>query len=186
MSTIGLIFALLVAFQLKHWLADFPLQQNQYMLGKFKPGWGFFFPLLAHVSVHFVFTVLIATQVIAACGHGYAHEWHQMIPVAWGIALVDATVHFFMDRIKASARYMGRWKPVTPAEYAEYRANAEMSDGQCISEGSFQSHFKRRDRARKALIDNKLFWCALGFDQMVHHLTHYGCIYLILCAAGKL
>lgn len=53
-----IVFALLIAFQVKHFLADYPLQ-NRYMLGKFKDGWAFFWPLMAHAAVHGFGTFLI-------------------------------------------------------------------------------------------------------------------------------
>lgn len=120
------LFALLVAFQVKHFLADFPLQ-GRYMLGKFKPGWDFVPPLLAHVGVHGSMTFTIACAA------------HASLALAVGLALGDAAVHFAMDRIKAGPRYLGRWKP-----------------------------------------DSPFFWWALGLDQMVHHLTHYAVIWVLL------
>lgn len=132
-STVGLFFALLVIYQVKHWLADYPLQ-GQYMLGKFKPGWDFVPPLSAHAGVHGAFTFTIACLFC----------WGQL-GFQLELALFDFVVHFTMDRIKAGPRILGRWKP-----------------------------------------DNKLFWWALGFDQMIHHLTHYVCIYAILRAMGQI
>jgi uncharacterized membrane protein len=89
------VFALLLVFQAKHFLADFPLQ-GRYMLGKFKPGWDFLSPLLAHVSVHGLMTLAICLYVR---------------PALWWLALVDMVAHFAMDRIKAGPKYLGRWKP---------------------------------------------------------------------------
>ncbi len=48
---------LLVVFQLKHFMADYPLQ-NEYMLGKFKAK-GWFAPLALHAGVHSLFTCVI-------------------------------------------------------------------------------------------------------------------------------
>lgn len=42
------------------------------------------------------------------------------------------------------------------------------------------AHFKRELRG------NTLFWNALGLDQMVHHLTHYVCVWQILKATGRI
>src|SRR4051812_19997771 len=95
-------------YQVKHFVADYPLQ-GRYMLGKFREDWGFFFPLLAHVSVHAAGT--------------FAITWAFGVRRAVGLALFDGTVHFFMDRAKASKRYLGRYKPLTaetaPAASAE-------------------------------------------------------------------
>ena len=118
------IFLLLVIFQLKLFLADYPLQFG-YMLGKFKPDRSFFWPLVAHCSVHAAFTL-----AIVLCFN----------PGVWWLALVDGVIHFFMDRLKAGPKYLGRFKDLY----------------------------------------SKQFWWSLGFDQMVHHLTHYYIIYKIV------
>lgn len=122
---IEMIFVLLILFQVKHYVADYPLQ-NVYMLGKFKET-GWVLPLATHCSVHAVFTFLICSMFNVAVG------------VCILLALMDFAIHFTMDRIKASPKMLGRFKP-----------------------------------------DQKEFWWALGIDQMVHHLTHYLIIALIL------
>lgn len=146
-----MIWILLVAFQLKHWLADYPLQRP-WMLGKFKPGWSFVLPLAAHCAVHAVITYGIAT--VYALHHPSA-AW---VPLA--LAGFDFVMHFTMDRIKASPKLMGRWKPLTAIEY-----------GVAV---------KNKDKVR--LRGNVLFWWALGIDQGFHHLTHYAIIAVLLWA----
>ncbi len=97
-NTIVLLFVL---FQLKHFVADYPLQ-TQYMLGKFKDdGWEK--PLLAHVGVHAVFTFLITC---------YFGVWHAVL-----FALFDAITHFVMDRFKADKRYLGRFTALSKDTY---------------------------------------------------------------------
>lgn len=113
----------LVIYQLKHFLADYPLQ-TPYMLGKFKSGWEYLLPLLSHVFIHANFTLIICLIIN---------------PTFWWLSLVDLCAHFIMDRIKASPNILGRFKP-----------------------------------------DNKYFWWSLGFDQMVHHLTHYFILFMLL------
>jgi hypothetical protein len=177
MSTIGLIFVLLVVYQIKHFVADYPLQ-SRYMLGKFMPGWEFLSPLLAHVGVHAGFTYLI-TIIVFGCFKGpwWSSPFLASVPTALAIALFDAVIHFFMDRIKASPRYMGRWKPLTAAEYVAAEKNVKRG---------FWIYPKDDDDPPTKLRGNRLFWIALGFDQMVHHLTHYGCIYFTLRGLGKI
>lgn len=131
---------LLIAYQVKHFLADYPLQ-GRYMLGKFREDWDFFVPLLAHVATHGVMTFFLTAIYV-----GFRQ--------AAGLALFDMTIHFFMDRIKASKKYLGRFKPLT-AETAP-----------AATEGQWKS--------------NDRFWWSLGFDQMVHHLTHYAIIWWCL------
>jgi hypothetical protein len=176
------IFVLLVAYQAKHFLADYIFQQNNYMLGKFKPGWAWVGPLLAHVAVHFAGTLVI----------GYAFLPRAVWGWAWLVAGFDAVVHFCMDRIKASPAWMGRWKSITGPAYLDHRATLKAKPGDIYFEPMFGQWMQYdaeqlemdQHEARKALLGNSLFWCALGFDQMVHHLTHYVCIYFFLRLAG--
>ena len=91
-----LIFKLLVIFQIKHFLADFPLQ-NAYMLGKFKAkGWEL--PLLSHAAVH-------AAMTFAICLYFVNFE------VAATMAIFDLIVHFSVDRVKASPFMFGKYTP---------------------------------------------------------------------------
>jgi hypothetical protein len=94
------ILILLVLFQLKHFLCDFPLQ-GKYMLGKFKQT-GWVPPLAAHASLHALGTLLIAGWF------GYS-----TIPFGTAVvcALADFAIHFTVDRVKASPSMLGRWKP---------------------------------------------------------------------------
>jgi len=98
-----LIFPLLLAYQAKHFLADYPLQ-TRYHLGKFKEGWDFFMPLLSHAVVHGLFTLLIALCVVS-------------LPVALSLACFDTVIHFTMDRVKAGPKYLGRFKDMMQAPF---------------------------------------------------------------------
>ena len=117
-------FILFVVYQIKHFIADFPLQR-EYMLQKVKPGWDFVLPLTLHSSVHAVGTLLVVLVVN---------------PSLWWLALLDFVVHFISDRLKSGPRYLGRF-----------------------------SDMKKHS-----------FWNVLGFDQMVHHITHLYFIYYII------
>ncbi len=119
-----LIFVLLIIYQFKHFIADFPLQR-EYMLRKTLPQWDFLLPLITHCLVHAVLTLVICLV--------YA-------PQLWWLAIFDFVVHFVMDRIKSGPRYLGRYNNLTQSG----------------------------------------FWNVLGFDQMVHHLTHIYIIYVIV------
>ena len=97
MNTMLMVFILLIAFQAKHFICDY-LLQNEYMLGKFKEvGWEY--QLLAHVGVHVVATILIGAAFGAA---------PVMIIAA---ALLDFAVHFAVDRWKVLLS-----KPYTPKD----------------------------------------------------------------------
>lgn len=153
-----LLFLLLIVFQFKHLLSDYFLQ-GEYMLGKFKPNWAFLFPLLAHVGVHAAMTFAIAMFLVS---------WKLSILLALG----DASIHFAMDRIKAGPKYMGRWKPLTAQEWIASRN---------IITTYYGPHYETTIKQAKArLRGNRLFWISLGWDQMIHHLTHYGIIYFII------
>lgn len=132
------IFILLSAFQAKHFLADYPFQRK-FMLGKFRDDWGFVVPLLAHVAVHAFGTFLIT------CWFG--------IVQALLLSLFDAVMHFLMDRVKASRKLLGRFKPLT----AEKALTAT------------PEQWRSNDR----------FWWAVGFDQLFHHMTHYMIIFYL-------
>lgn len=122
MDSLCLIITLLVIFQVKHFVSDFPLQ-NEYMLGKMqRQNW--IKPLAAHAAVHGLSTTLI--MIVFA-------------PHYWWLGLMDFIVHFSIDRVKASPDLLNRWGP-----------------------------------------DNKFFWWALGLDQMMHHLTHYCFIIIVI------
>jgi hypothetical protein len=51
-----MVWLLLAVYQLKHFVADYPLQ-TPYMLKKFLPGNDFIKPLSAHAGVHALFTL---------------------------------------------------------------------------------------------------------------------------------
>lgn len=116
----------MVVFQLKHFIADFPLQR-EYMLKKVSPNWDFLLPLSLHSAVHAVLTLSICMVVN---------------PSLWWLAIADFVIHFLMDRIKSGPRYLGRFN----------------------------------DRNRPG------FWNALGFDQMIHHLTHLWIVWVLVSA----
>lgn len=116
------VFILLVTFQLKHFIADYPLQR-EYMMRKTDVSWTFFVPLSVHCGVHGLLTLAIC------------FFW---APQLWWLALLDFAIHFLMDRMKSGPKYLGRFD----------------------------------DTSKHS------FWICLGFDQMVHHLTHY---YIIWC-----
>lgn len=118
------LFILLVVFQVKHFLCDYPLQ-TEYVLGKMEP-YFWEIPLAAHAGVHATATFIIALV--------FANPY-----IAALTAVMDFVIHFTVDRIKASPNMGGKFKP-----------------------------------------DQKQFWWALGADQMVHHLTHYWIIAIIL------
>ncbi|MDX9731130.1 MAG: DUF3307 domain-containing protein [Bdellovibrionales bacterium] len=93
-ESLKMVFVLLFVFQLKHFIADFPLQ-NRYMLQKTRSDWSFIIPLAYHCAIHAIITLMICLAVQ---------------PQLWWLAVVDFVVHFTMDRIKAGPRYLGRYR----------------------------------------------------------------------------
>lgn len=153
------LFLLLILFQIKHLFVDYFFQIS-WMLGKFKPDWGFFFPLLAHAGLHGATTTVICLA------------WN---PSLWWLGLVDMIIHFVMDRIKAGPRYLGRFKALSGNEM------------KCIIK-NMQPFLNERDeidtsiknKYEKQIRHNTYFWWSLGLDQMVHHITHYAIILILL------
>jgi len=150
------IFVLLVIFQVKHFLADFPLQ-NGFMLNKFRREPRLWVPALAaHAGVHALFTFVIVTFAQFYMGHLISN-----LALSAAGAAVDFVVHFTMDRVKASPDLLGRFKALSVREFQMLR------------------HYPGPD-GEHARRSNTFFWWSLGFDQMVHHLTHYAIIAILL------
>ena len=173
-----MIWILLVVYQIKHFLADYPLQ-TPYMLGKFKKYPDFIHPLATHASVHALFTMLIAI----CCGH--------IGPVASALALFDFTVHFIVDRIKASPDLLGRFHAITKKDYEMHLRDVQHLEDMIKNEsyrdqtGQSVEHYEGRLSKCKnefalTMKSNVRFWWALGADQMAHHLTHYVIIYILV------
>lgn len=153
METASLIFVLLVVYQIKHFVADYPLQ-GSYMLRKFMPGWDFALPLACHAGVHALLTLGIL---------------YLFAPHLWYLCFVDFAIHFLMDRIKAGPKYLGRYKALSGDEFKR------IFDTYTHTEDDLT-----RSVAKSRLRSNVLFWWSLGVDQMVHHLTHYYIIFAIV------
>lgn len=162
---LSLLFVLLVVYQLKHFFADYPLQ-GKYMLGKFKDGWDWVLPLVAHVTVHGLFTLFICLVVR---------------PELWWLSIVDMVAHFAMDRLKAGKKYLGRFKALSGNEYMQMAGELKAliafhEDNEC-GEVHCENIKKNIHQSFKS---NTYFWWALGLDQMVHHLTHYFIIWMLV------
>lgn len=157
MTEVWMVFYALIFFQVKHFIADYPLQ-TPYMLKKFGKGTEWILPLTAHAAVHGALTLIFILAIK---------------PAAWPLALVDFGVHFIVDRIKASPHLGGRWKSLGAAEI-----------GPIIRGAGGLGNLPELEMYRKMCVaklkDNTYFWWALGADQMAHHLTHYYIIYMLV------
>lgn len=147
-----MIWVLLIVYQIKHFVADYPLQ-GRYMLGKFKPYPDFILPLLSHGAVHAAFTFLITLCF---------RSWE----AALLLGLLDMMIHSIVDWIKANPSIGGRFSALSKNEmYA--LMHRQKNNGAMPDDAAW-------------LKSNVYFWWALGADQMAHHLTHYLLIWLIL------
>ena len=91
---------LVLAFTVKHYLADFVLQTSWIAHGKdARAGW--LAPLAAHVAIH---VGLALTLVLA------------ISPRLWWLALVDLVIHSLVDRGKTLVGRWGGWE-VSNAKY---------------------------------------------------------------------
>ena len=87
------IFLLLVLFQIKHFICDYPLQ-TPYMLQKVnKDNW--IKPLFAHAGIHSIGTFIVVSFF--------------NIKLAFVLAFLDLILHFIVDRIKASPNIGNKW-----------------------------------------------------------------------------
>jgi hypothetical protein len=150
-----MIWILLVVYQIKHFIADYPLQ-GRYMLGKFKPYPDFILPLLSHGAVHGVLTFLIAVCL-------------KPVHVALVLGLVDMTIHSVVDWIKANPSIGGRFAALSKNEMKNI-----LSYVPTLGEAEVKAKFGDQ------LKSNTYFWWALGADQFAHHLTHYLLIWAML------
>lgn len=90
------VYLMMVLFQVKHYVADFPLQ-NGYMLQKGKDGTAWILPLAAHAGIHALMTLVI---ILLAN------------PEFYYLAGLDFVFHFVIDRIKARYKLKpGTWEP---------------------------------------------------------------------------
>lgn len=152
------VFLLLIAFQIKHFLADYIFQNGWMVRGKHaREGW--VGPLAAHAGVHAAMTWSIA--LVWTC---HDDRW-SIIAGCFGVAALDLVVHFTMDRIKASPNLLGRWKAMSAGEY------------RALMDGRYYAGAGER---RRKVRGNTLFWWSLGLDQAVHHLTHYAIIWFLV------
>lgn len=173
-----LFFILLVIFQIKHFIADYPLQ-NEYMLGKFKSS-GWVKPLAAHCAVQAIFTYLISFSVFYFSFNiaDYLTRYHI---IALSLGFLDFIIHFVMDRIKASPKMLGRYESISKEQYKGLFESRQLAEsGVKFPHEELSKESKRLVREIDSKFrSNKLFWWSLGFDQMVHHLTDIAIVYFI-------
>lgn len=167
-----MIWLLLITYQVKHFLCDYPLQ-GRYMLGKFKSLPDCLLPLAAHGSVHGVATFLIALMVKPK--------------IAFWVAILDMLMHGVIDYIKANPALGGRFEALTKAKYV-YQAKQYTeavswlnANSGALSDDTNQIGFEDiKNSCEKNFKSNTYFWWSIGADQFAHHLTHYFLIWCLL------
>lgn len=93
-----IVFFMFLIFQVKHFLADYILQTGWMLKKGRKKIKDWFFPLLAHASVHGLLTFFIVSLFTFDFSFSFA------------MGFVDLNLHFIMDRVKASPYLLGRFK----------------------------------------------------------------------------
>ncbi len=89
-----MIYLLLVLFEIKHFVCDYPLQTSFMLKKAQKNGWAL--PLALHCAVHGSFAFLISI-------------FFTTVNVALLIFILDFVIHFAMDRVKASPNMLGKY-----------------------------------------------------------------------------
>lgn len=174
------IWVLLAIMQFKHFISDY-LLQGEYMLGKFKER-GWVLPLATHCGIHFLFTIILSLI------------FTQDFLFSLGIALIDFTLHFTMDRVKASPNLLGRFKPITESDFKlhlsiqnvlllERSLNVITKEIDYKLKTEYDQHMLNWEKKKRS---NRLFWISLGFDQMFHHLTDILIVYMIVTKIGNI
>lgn len=179
-EAIYVFFGLSIWAQIKHFIADYPLQ-TPYMLGKFKKK-GWLLPLAAHAGVHFLFTFSIS------------FIFTESLEFSMLLGVLDFFIHLVMDRIKASPDLLGKYKALNKFEIDymigtlnDYKQQYE--DGFTAANDKeaarihdlLEKRYKRQDKyVKDRWEENAKFWWSLGLDQTVHHLTDLTIAFLII------
>jgi hypothetical protein len=97
------VLLLVGIYQIKHFLIDFILQTPTFFLGKFSANPRVWIPALTvHTLLHAASTYLISSQWMLT--QGYTNQAFFI-----SLAAFDMSMHFFMDRLKASPKMWGRF-----------------------------------------------------------------------------
>lgn len=168
-------FFLTVAFQVKHFVADY-LLQNEYMLGKFKEQ-GWVVPLAAHCGVHALMTFALLLMMCS---------WLSVTSILL-LCVLDSVIHFIMDRIKASPNMLGKFQSLSKGDFEEQQRYEDVLHTQIkrandctdleVAEIDLEWATEIWADRKKS---NKMFWISLGVDQMIHHLTHDLIVFIVM------
>lgn len=164
------MFTILVLYQIKHFLCDYPLQTD-YMLGKFKEHPHYIKPLAAHAGVHALFTLVLVA--------------FYNLKLAVPMAILDFVSHFIIDRVKAHPTGLGKYQSITKKEVGQYQTKVkylhDMHNTKRITSDQYVNELTKHTQAHEqAFKDNKYFWLSLGADQMLHNLVHILIVWMVV------
>lgn len=159
------IFLMLILFEIKHFLFDFVFQ-TKYHLGKFNADGSFYWPLVSHSA----WVACLTPAILGIAGYGRHVE---LVAIAWGI---DFWSHFFIDRLKAGPKYLGRFKALSAQEYQV--CNKAVYNSQIYYDINGNQKFMDTPEALKKLRGNWMYFVSIGIDQMAHHLVYLAIIYM--------
>lgn len=101
------MFTLLITFQVKHFIIDFLVQFERPDARKKFDAEGWVWPLFKHANDHAMASALIVSTFLYAAEMFPSSEFFVLTALAY---IFDLTVHFTMDRIKASPHMLGKYK----------------------------------------------------------------------------
>jgi hypothetical protein len=102
------VFVLLIAFQFKHYIADYIIQFNTDDHYKKFQKYGWAKPLLNHTFHHGAGSATIAILYLSYCN--VCPFSLKFITIVVSIFLFDLILHFIIDRIKASPNFFNRYE----------------------------------------------------------------------------
>lgn len=111
-ATVNLVFALMLGFTIKHFIADYPLQAFPYMYrnkGTYGHPGG-----QAHAAVHGVFTAMTLIAVSILCNIPMTVAAVMLITA---LSFADSVVHYHIDWAKMNINKKMGWGPNTHEEF---------------------------------------------------------------------
>lgn len=111
-ATVNLVFALMLGFTLKHFIADYPLQAFPYMYRN--KGTYLHLGGLLHASIHGVFTTMTLVVVCIACDISMTAASTLLVVL---LSLADTVIHYHIDWAKMNINKKMGWGPTTHEEF---------------------------------------------------------------------
>lgn len=138
-------------FAIKHFIANYPFQCSYTSQALQQSGW--FRPMLARISIHGVASIVIV--LIYWKMNGMAMNFSALGMVA----LIDMVSHLLIDRFKVDQEFLGRFKVVSQAEFAQIASDYKSSDHDVVLAAQAKSEA------------NKYFWWSEGLVHLLYVLV---------------